>query len=215
MYFRKKVSEGRVYLQIAESRREGKRVRQRVICTLGRLDELQASGQIERLVRSGARFAEKAMVLSALQRDAVERLGTWRIGPALVFERLWAETGLQAVIEALAATRKHDFALERAVFLTVLHRLFAGGSDRHAARWREDYRIAGTQSLDLHHLYRAMAWLGEELGEEAQSLAPRTTKDLIEEELFARRRDLFSALDVVFMDTTSLAFEGAGGQSLG
>jgi hypothetical protein len=215
MYFRKKVSEGRVYLQIAESRREGKRVRQRVICTLGRLDELQASGQIERLVHSGGRFAEKAMVLSALQRDAVERLGTWRIGPALVFERLWAETGLQAVIEALAATRKHDFAFERAVFLTVLHRLFAGGSDRHAARWREDYRIAGTQGLDLHHLYRAMAWLGEELGEEAQSLAPRTTKDLIEEELFARRRDLFSALDVVFMDTTSLAFEGAGGQSLG
>jgi hypothetical protein len=30
-------------------------VRQQVIATLGRFDELQASGQLERLVRSGAR----------------------------------------------------------------------------------------------------------------------------------------------------------------
>jgi hypothetical protein len=52
--------------------------------------------------------------------------------------------------------------LERAVFLTVLHRLFSGGSDRAAGRWRPDYRIEG---LDLHHLYRAMGWLGEELAE--------------------------------------------------
>jgi hypothetical protein len=55
------------------------------------------------------------------------------------------------------------FALERAVFLTVLHRPFAGGSDRAADRWREDYAITGVDGLDLHHLYRAMAWLCEEL----------------------------------------------------
>jgi hypothetical protein len=36
------------------------------------------------------------------------------------------------------------------------------GSDRAADRWREDYAIAGVAGLDLHHLYRAMAWLGEE-----------------------------------------------------
>ena len=33
--------------------------------------------------------------------------------------------------------------------------------------------------------------------------------------LFAHRRDLFTRLDLVFMDTTSLYFEGAGGQTLG
>ena len=69
------------------------------------------------------------------------------------------------------------------------------------------------------HLYRAMAWLGEELpaGEQgsATPFAPRTIKDLIEEHLFARRRDLFSELSVVFMDTTSLSFAGAGGETLG
>jgi len=28
-----------------------------------------------------------------------------------------------------------------------------------------DYDIAGVDGLDLHHFYRAMAWLGEELEE--------------------------------------------------
>jgi transposase len=37
----------------------------------------------------------------------------------------------------------------------------------------------------------------------------------VEERLFAHRRDLLTRLDLVFMDTTSLYFEGAGGQTLG
>ncbi len=53
MYFRKKASGGRAYLQIVESRREGAAVRQQVIATLGRVEDLQASGQLERLLRSG------------------------------------------------------------------------------------------------------------------------------------------------------------------
>ena len=219
MYFRKKTSGGRAYLQIVESRREGAAVRQQVIVTLGRVEDLQASGQLERLLRSGARFAAKAIVVDAVAAGEATASAARRIGPALVFERLWEETGCRKVVEDLAGARKHDFALERAVFLTVLHRLFAGGSDRAADRWREDYAIAGVEGLDLHHLYRAMAWLGEQLAEGQQdgatSFAPRCLKDVVEEELFARRRDLFSTLDLVFMDTTSLYFEGAGGQTLG
>src|SRR5271157_889568 len=124
MYFRRKTSAGRAYLQIVESRREGNQVRQQVIATLGRFEDLQASGQLERLLRSGARFAAKAMMLSAATDDAAIRIAVRRIGPALVFERLWEETGCGAVIAELAGKRKHGFALERAVFLTVLHRLF-------------------------------------------------------------------------------------------
>jgi hypothetical protein len=45
--------------------------------------------------------------------------------------------------------------------------------------------------------------------------APRCVKDLVEERLFEARRDLFSELSVVFMDTTSLYFAGAGGETLG
>jgi hypothetical protein len=219
VYFRRKQSQGRIYLQIVESHRTGDQVRQRVIATLGRLDELEASGQLDRLLRSGARFVQQAMVLDAMRTGEVPAITVRRIGPALLFERLWVETGCQSVITALARRRGHRFRLERAVFLTVLHRLMRGGSDLAADRWREEYRIAGSEDLDLHHLYRAMAWLGEELPADQQDgatrFAPRCSKDLIEEHLFAHRRDLFSRLDLVFMDTTSLYFEGLGGQSIG
>ncbi len=78
MYFRKKTSGGRAYLQIVESRREGAAVRQQVIATLGRIEDLQASGQLERLLRSGARFAEKAIVLDALDRGEATVVATRR-----------------------------------------------------------------------------------------------------------------------------------------
>jgi hypothetical protein len=92
------------------------------------------------------------------------------------------------------------------------------GSDRGCDQWRGDYRIAGVDSLQLHHLYRAMAWLGEELPaaeQHGRTLVARCIKDLVEERLFARRRSLFTDLSVVFMDTTSLYFEGEGGATLG
>jgi hypothetical protein len=52
-----------------------------VIATLGRIDELQESGQSERLLRSGARFSEKAIVLDALERGEATAISTRRIGP--------------------------------------------------------------------------------------------------------------------------------------
>jgi hypothetical protein len=93
MYFRRKTSAGRAYLQIVESYRDGDQVRQQVIATLRRCEEYQTSGQSERLVRSGARFAAKAMVLSAATDDSAIKIAVRRIGPALVFERLREKTG--------------------------------------------------------------------------------------------------------------------------
>jgi hypothetical protein len=95
MYFRKKTSGGFAYLQIVESRRQGAQVRQQVIATLGRVEDLRESGQLERLLRSGARFAAKAIVVDA---GAVTASAARRIGPALVFERLWEETGCRRVV---------------------------------------------------------------------------------------------------------------------
>jgi len=219
MFFRTKKSGSRTYLQIVENRWEHRTVKQRVLATLGRLDELQHSGQLAALLSSGARFAD-AVVLHAAQREGtLPTITTQRTGAPLVFERLWTETGSRAVIEKLLSERKYEFSVERAVFLTVLHRLFDPGSDRAAERWREDYRIDGVQGLELHQVYRAMAWLGEELAEQEQRgrtpFVARCMKDRVEEELFAYRRDLFSSLDLVFFDTTSIYFEGAGGKDLG
>ena len=139
------------------------------------------------------------------------------IGPALIFERLWQESGIYTAIRRLLGERKFEFDVERAIFLTVLHRLVVSGSDRFCDKWRRDYLISGIDDLQLHHFYRAMSFLGEELEDQADAMpmAPRRNKDLIEEMLFSANKHLFTELDLVFFDTTSIYFEGQGGQTLG
>ncbi len=219
MYFRTKKSGPRSYLQIVENHWRDGRPQQTVLVTLGRLEELQGKGQVDALLTSGSRFAEKLLVLSAHQKQQLPVIQTRRWGAALVFEKLWRETGCQAVITELLRGRHFEFPVERAIFLTVLHRLLAQGSDRAAERWKTDYLLEGMDDLELHHLYRAMGWLGQPLPADQQQgstkLVLRCTKDVIEEQLFARRRDLFTQVEVVFFDTTSLYFEGHGGESLG
>jgi hypothetical protein len=221
VFVREKHINGYTYLYLVETVREDGRTKPRILKNLGRKDAVLAAGSLERLASSVARYAERAVVLSELAVGHPDQLACRRIGGPLLFERLWEQTGYAAVIQELLADRGFEFAVERAIFATVLHRLFVSGSDRACDKWIEDYAIPGVDGLALHHLYRAMAWLGEELdaadGGQAHAtpFAPRCVKDQIEEALFARRRDLFSELAVVFMDTTSLSFEGAGGETLG
>jgi Transposase DDE domain len=216
MFFRTKPAGSYRYLQIVHSVREGKKVRQQVIATLGRLDLLEASGQLERLMRSGLRHCRSFALLDAHAAGEIQPVAIRRIGPDLVFARLWKESGISEVLRLVLKTRQYEFDVERAIYLTVLHRLFASGSDRAAERWREDYLIPGTEGLELHHLYRAMAFLGDAIEQlEKPTGAVRCNKDLIEEALFERRRDLFTEVELVFFDTTSLYFEGRGGESIG
>ena len=218
MFLRRKKSGKYVYVQIVQNERVGGKVRQRVIGTLGREDLLRASGQLEGLAVSIGKYARRVAVLKEGQEGEIQGQVV-RIGAPRVFGKLWRELGLDRILEEAARGRKFGFAVERAVFLTVLHRLMASGSDRAAEEWKKDYEIAGAESIRLHQLYRAMGWLGEPLGEEEQvgatPFAPRCMKDWIEEELFAARRELFSELELAFFDTTSLYFEGEGGEELG
>jgi hypothetical protein len=215
MFFRIKPSGERRYLQIVENTRDGTATRQRVVATLGRVEDLEASGKLDALLRSGARLCETALLISSQQAGTLEASETMRIGAPMIFGRLWEQTGCAAVIQHLAANRGFGFSLERAVFASVLHRLIASGSDRACDAWLDAYHVPGADALALHQLYRAMAWLGEALTDQSGATrAPRRTKDLIEEALFERRRSLFSDLSVVLVDTTSLMFTG-GGESLG
>jgi len=213
MFVREKTARGHRYLYLVESVRAGGRVRQQIVRALGRKDVLLASGELDRLITSIARHSERAMLLSDMEAG---RLACTRIGGPLLFGRLWKRLGIGEVLGDLLQDRGFEFAVERAVFVAVLHRLFVSGSDRACEKWMADYAIPGSDGLQLHHFYRAMAWLGEECGPaENDGMAPRCVKDEIEERLFDRRRDLFSELSVVFMDTTTLTFEGAGGETLG
>lgn len=209
-----------MYLQVVENRWEDGRTRQKVIATLGRVDELRESGEFDALLQSGAKFAKQALVVSAHKAGDTTSVQRKSIGAALVFGRLWEELGIPAAIERLLAGRRFTLPVERVLFMTVLHRLLESGSDRACVLdWSRDVEIPGAEQVGLHQAYRAMEWLGEPLPQNEQAhatpFAPRCVKDAIEEDLFARRRHLFTELELVFFDTTSISFEGEGGQTLG
>jgi hypothetical protein len=128
------------------------------------LNEVLLSLVFDGLLESGAKFSQSVLLLTAHRQGDLPVIRTRRIGPALVFGRLW-------------------------------------------------------EQLELHQMYRAMGWLGQPLPADEQEGAtpftPRCTKCSFEEALFQRRRHLFSNLELVFFDTTSIDFEGEGGVELG
>jgi hypothetical protein len=157
LFVRTQTNGSRTYLLIVDNEWVDGKVKQRVLFRLGRLDELLSGGKLDALIQSLGRFSEKLTILGAHARGESVAARSARIGPALIFQRLWEACSVDKVLTPLLKDRRFEFPVERAIFLTVLHRLFAPGSDRAAEKWKDDYTIAGAAELSLQHLYRAMA----------------------------------------------------------
>jgi len=215
MFVRIKTTGKNQYLQIVENHREGTKVKQHILGTLGRVDQIVGTKEIDGLIAKLSRYSLEALMVITGQSEIQAYSSS--IGGALIFERLWNELQIPSIIHKLIEKRKFTFDIERAIFLTVLHRLFESGSDRQCERWKNTQQLSGKDDLSLHHLYRAMYFLGEETGDQLgrTPFANRCIKDVIEEKLFERRIDLFSGLSMVFFDTTSIYFEGDGGEETG
>ena len=59
-----------------------------------------SSGQLDALLISGARLAESVLILTDHAQGKLPAFTSRRIGPALVFQRLWEQTGCQHVIQS-------------------------------------------------------------------------------------------------------------------
>jgi DDE family transposase len=180
------------YLQIVRSVRDGTRVRQELVASLGRRDRLVATGQLDQLLQALARFSTRLRVVEAAkdERFVARQAKSW--GPALVFGPLWQRQGLPEMLGRLAAGRRFGFDPERVAFALALQRLCAPGSDLQGAAWAQTVEAQGFEDLALHHFYRTVPWLA-------------AIRYELEQELFFRDRDLFSGeLDLVFVDTTSV-----------
>jgi hypothetical protein len=188
------VQDGRTYeyLQIVRSVRDGDRVRQELVASLGRRDVLVATGKLDGLLQALVRFSTRLKVVEAAKEDRFAARSTRSWGPALVFGRLWQQQGLPEILQRLAEGRKFEFAPERVAFALALQRLVAPGSDLQGAAWTETVEAPGFAELALHHFYRTLPWLA-------------ASRHELEQALFFGDRDLFSAeLDLVFVDTTSV-----------
>ena len=76
MFVRVKPSGQYQYLQIAENYREGKKVKQKILCTLGRLDKLTDSGKLDGLAESLLRFSKKLAVVNLHKQVHFEAVRT-------------------------------------------------------------------------------------------------------------------------------------------
>jgi hypothetical protein len=180
------------YLQIVRSYREGGKVRQQVVASLGRKESLLASGELDGLLHSLSKYSEKLRVVEAVRTSGLAARTALQWGPALVFGRLWEKQGLPDLLSELAQDRKFAFPVERAAFAMALQRLCAPGSDLAGSAWVKTVTAPGFQELALQHFYRTAAFLAE-------------IREDLETKLFRRDLNLFNqTLDVVFLDTTSL-----------
>jgi hypothetical protein len=188
------VQDGRSYeyLQIVRSVRDGTRVRQELVASLGRRELLVASGQFDQLLQALARFSTRLRVVEAAKDEhfVAREAKSW--GPALVFGRLWERQGVAEMLGRLAAGRRFGFDPERVAFALALQRLCAPGSDLQGAAWAQTVEAPGFEDLALHHFYRTVPWLA-------------AIRYELERELFFQDRDLFAGEpDLVFVDTTSV-----------
>jgi hypothetical protein len=185
------------HLQLAESvwNPQKQRSEIRIVYNCGRADDPDVAARLRRLARSILRRCSPEEIVA--QEPDWRLVDAWPYGDLYVLEALWRRLGIADVIEHHVRHRKLDFSVERALFAMVANRACAPSSKLYCyEQWlREDVRIAGTEALALHHLYRAMDVL-------------EASKEAIEQDLYFRLADLLN-LDVtlIFYDTTSLHFE--------
>jgi hypothetical protein len=185
------------HLQLAESvwNPKTKRSEVRILYNCGRAEDAKTAERLRHLARSILKkCAPEEIVQHADQWRVID---AWPYGALYVLEALWKRLGLADILADQLRGRKLDFPVERALFAMVANRACAPCSKLYGyEQWlREDVRIEGTDTLGLHHLYRAMDML-------------EAHKDGIEQALYFRLADLLNLdVELIFYDTTSVHFE--------
>ena len=199
MYFRikkHKTKDGQVreYLCVVEGHRENGKVRQQMLANLGRLDELRAKGNLERLAEKLNELVGKRELVD-LAKD-VKADWAKHFGVIQVLKGVWKKLDISRILLKEEETSKKEYAFEEAVGAMVINRLVKPASKLETWRWKTRVWEPGWEGLNLQHFYRAMDYLVRH-------------KDEIEESLLKRRDDLFGKhLDLVLFDTTTIKYWG-------
>jgi hypothetical protein len=185
------------YLQLAENVWNADRGHSQasIVYNWGRGDDPEVVERLRRLAKSILRRCSAEEIMAA--SDKWRLICAWPYGDLYVLESVWKQLGIDTVLRQQASTRQFGFDVERALSALVANRACAPASKLYChEQWlKEDAPIEGTQTLELHHLYRAMDFL-------------EANQEAIEQALLYRVADLLN-LDValLFYDTPSLHFE--------
>ena len=181
------------HLQLVESvwNPHKKRSEVRMLHHGGRAEDPKTAERLRTLARSSLKkWDPQAIGQHSAQWRVVD---AWPYGPLYVLEALWQRLGRAAILTEHLKGRTLDFPVARALFAMVANRACAPCSTLSCEEpWlRQDVRMAGTDTLELHHLSRAMDLL------EAHQAA-------LEQALYFRLAELLTLdVELLFYDTTS------------
>jgi Transposase DDE domain len=185
------------YYQLAENTWDAERgcAVAKVVYSFGRAEQLDGA-KLRRLAKSILRvFSDDTVLLGDVGDISIR--DSWPYGGVYLFEQLWKELDIPAVLRGHARTKRTAEPFERALFAMVANRALSPYSKLYCwEQWlREEVFLPSAGELELHHLYRAMDFL-------------ETHKAEVEKALYFKMADLMNAdVDLIFYDTTSLHFE--------
>ena len=201
MFMRISRSGGRSYLQLVESFREDGKVKQRLIASLGRLDEAKVKALIADLERTIGRKPgapdEAVPSLSARAKTVPVSFACARaFGDLYALQCLWQQLGLGAALKRCLRSSHRQFDAEALVRTMVFNRLSDPRSKLALLDWLARVDMPGLSQVTHQQLLRAMDALVERIDDVESALTQRI-KPLLD-----------TALSVVFYDLTTIRIHG-------
>ena len=179
------------YVQLVEGHRENGKVRQRVVATLGRLDELKATGQLDRFAGSFARLDPPPV---GTRRD---------VGPLLLVAHYLRRLGLVGLVDSLAPMRGLSLLTHGEVITALVANRLCGPAPLYdVASWASSAAIA--------ELFNVPAGLlnDDRLGRALDALAPHA-EDLRGRLLLQTLKSFPVDARRLHLDLTAVRFAGA------
>jgi len=106
MFVRIKTTGKNQYLQIVENHSEGTKVKQHILGTLGRVDQIVGTKDIDGLIYKLSGYTQEALMVITGQSEIQSCSSS--VGEALIFKRLWNELHIPSIIHKLIEKRKVD-----------------------------------------------------------------------------------------------------------
>ena len=186
------------YYQLVEGKYKKGRIQQKVLMTLGRVDDLDRS-RVDGIVSALQGYTDKVDVLSSI--EDCHHVWCKEYGSVYVMEKLWRELKMDAIISKLLGGRQLEFDVHGAIKGMVINRAISARSKLSTYGWMDrDVHYPEREELELHHLYRALDFL-------------ISHKDATEGSIFSNLTDLFSMdVSVVFYDCSLVDVHGESSQ---
>lgn len=193
MYIRvTKNNNGQRYFHLVESCRIDGKPRQRVLLSLGRVED----NQLDALAKSIAKFTKQVRLIDLAKDVSVD--DTFILGPLIVIEQLFEHLGIKNTLDWVSKNhQKSTVNLSKIIFSLVASRLIKPRSKLDFFENSLDKFFPDMVDVDipLQHIYRSLDLLAQH-------------KDDIEQRLYWHKRDLLNcSVDVVLYDLTTLRFE--------